>query len=194
MFCLFDGQCRLSPFASENVALPMSRVAAAYEDLAVSPHQKSFSELKEELKTEEISCTCNHQPTSAANSQNPAADMSLEKDSTNSLEASTSTTEPPAQVDAPPQTDPALLTKPVRVALKRRLYTVAQLVLEPDSQSTSSSIGPSQEEETLHEEVGAERLQEAEKPSQKDLQSPMKAPEIAEPIRKSRRKSRHISR
>lgn len=183
----------MSSFASENTALPISRLAAAYEDLAVGPHLKSFIELKEDLKTEEINCTCNHQPTIAANSQNSAADMSLEKGSAGSLDVSTSTTEPPANVDAPPKTDPALLTKPVTVSLKRRLYTVAQLVVEPDTQSTSSSIGPSQEEEPLHEEAGAERLQEAEGPSQKDMQSPVKVVEIAKPIRKCR-KSRHVSR
>lgn len=183
----------MSPFASENAALPISRLAAAYEDLAVGPHQKSFSELKEDVRTEETNCICNHQPTSAANSQKSAADMSLEKDSASPMEASTAATEPPAEVDAPPQTDPALLTKPVTVSLKRRLYTVAQLVVEPDTQSTPSSIGPSQEEESPHEEVGSERLQEAEEPSQNDLQSPVKVLKIATPIRK-RRKSRHVSR
>lgn len=193
MFCLFNGKCLLSQFASENAALPISRLAAAYEDLAVGPNQKSFNELKEDIKTEERSCSWNHQPTNESNSEKSTADMLLEKDSANSSEASTfiSATEPPAKMEAAPQTDPALLTKPVKVSLKRRLYTVAQLVVEPDSQSTSSSIGPAQEEDT---QGGAERLQEAEEPSQNDLQSPVKAVEIAKPIRKPRRVSRRISR
>lgn len=172
--------------------MPISRLAAAYEDLAVGPDQKSFSELKEEVKAEERSCTWDHQSTSAAENHNSPADTSLEKDSAASLEASI--VEPPAKVEASPQKiDPMLLVKPVKVLLKRRFYTVAQLVVEPDSQSTSSSVGPSQEEEEETHE-GDESLQEIEEPSQSDLQSPVKSLEIAKPVRKARRKSRHISR
>lgn len=182
----------MSPFLSENNNITISRLAAVYEHLAVGSDLISFGELLEELKAEEAGYPCSQEPTSPTNSQNSAADMSLEKDSANSLEASPSTTEPPVKMDAPPQTEPALLTKPVTVSLKRRLYTVAQLVVEPDSQSPSLSLTvPSQEEET---QVGAEMLQEAEEPSQNDLQSPVKVLEISKPIRNPRRKSRHVSR
>lgn len=197
----------MSPFASEKAALPVSRLAAAYEDLAVGPHQKSFNELEEEVKTEERNCACHHRPPTPGNRQNSVPDVSLERDSTSSVDPSTSTsavdpststsidpstptTEPPAKTDVSPQTDPGLLTKTVTVSLKRRLFSVAQLVVEPDSQTSSPSIGPSQEEET---EVGAERLQEAEEPSQKDQQSPVKMIEIAKPVRKCRQKARVFS-
>lgn len=188
--CVFDEQCLVSLCASEKAALPVSRLAAAYEDLAVGPHQKSFNELEEEVKTEERNCACHHRPPTPGNRQNSVPDVSLESDSSSSVDPSTSTTEPPAKTDGSPQTDPGLLTKTVTVSLKRRLFSVAQLVVEPDSQSSSPSIGPSQEEET---EVGAERLQESEEPSQKDLHSPVKIIEIAKPIRKHRRKARKFS-
>lgn len=191
----------MSPFASEKAALPVSRLAAAYEDLAVGPHQKSFNELEEEVKSEERNCARHHRPPTPANRQNSVPDVSLERDSASSVDAatstssvdastSTSTTELPAKTDGSPQTDPGLLTKTVTVSLKRRLFSVAQLVVEPDSQSSSPSIGPSQEEET---EAGAERLQESEEPSQKVPQSPVKIIEIAKPIRKHRRKARKFS-
>lgn len=175
MFFLVDAQRLVSLFASENAALPISRLAAAYEDLAVCPNQKPFSELKDELKTEERSCSSDDQPTSGAESQNSPADLLPEKDSATSLEAS------------PQKMNAVLLVKPVKVSLNRQFYTVSQLVVEPDSLSTSSSIGPPQEEE---EEIQAE----AEEPSQKDLQSPVKSLEIAKPIRKARQKSKRTSR
>lgn len=175
----------VSVFASEKAALPLSRLAAAYKDLAVGPHQKSFNELEEEVKTEERNCACHHCPPTPPNRQNSVSDVSLERDSTSSAEPSTSTTNPPAKMDTSPQTHPGLPTKTVTVSLKRQLFSVAQLVVEPDSQSSSPSTGPSQEEET---EVGAERLQEAE-----DLQSPVKTIEIAKPVRKHRQKARKYS-
>lgn len=180
----------MSPFASEKAALPISRLAAAYENLAVGPHLISFNELEDEVKTEEINCTCNHRPPTPASRPNSVADVSAERDSTSSVEPSTSTTGTPAKTDGSPHTDPGLPTKTVTVSLKRRLFSVAQLVVEPDSQTSSPSVGPSQEEEA---EVGAGRLQEAEEVSEQDLQSPVKTIEIAKPVRKHRRKARKCS-
>lgn len=192
MFFFLDGPCLLSPFASEKAAVSISRLSAAYEDLAVGPHSKSFHELKEELQKEENSSNdaSPPRPPTAANSQHSEADESVEKDSASSVEPSTSTTDTQAKTDGSPQTNPGLPTKTATVSLKRRLFTVARLVVEPDSQSTSPSIGTSQEEES---EAGAVRLQEAEESSQNDLQSPVKTFEIAKPVRKHRRKTRNIS-
>lgn len=171
----------LSPFHSEQTAISISRLAAVYKDLTAGRHQKSFNELEEEVRTEEQaanSLSLHLSPTPAdSGTQDSEPDVPCRRDSASPIEAST--TDPQAQRDSETQTQIGLRSK--TVSRKRRLFTVARLVVEPDSQSSSQCTITSQEGET---EVRPEELKEAEEPSQKDLRSPVVDIEITKPIRK----------
>lgn len=170
-------------FASEQTAISISRLAAAYKDLTAGRHQKSFNELEEEVEIEEQaanSLSLRLSPTSAnSGTQDSEPDVPFQRDSSSPTEASP--TDPQAQRDSETQTQTGLRSKMVSVSRKRRLFTVARLVVEPDSQSSSQCTIASQEGET---EVRPEELQKAEEPSQQDLRSPVMDTEIAKPIRK----------
>lgn len=125
----------------------MSRLEAAYQSLATGLHDKSFTQLKKEVTKEDLTLTlqkCTSQEAGQVSSQGASCSP---------VEASPA--DQPAQVDADPQIPTGSVSETAPVTRKRQLYTVARLVVEPDSQGSSQCTSASEEMET---EVRAEAL------------------------------------
>lgn len=156
--------------------------------------EKPFNELEKEVKREEqaqndLSNHLSPAPERDA-SQELEQDVSFQRASGSPLEASPA--DQPPQMDVNAQAPAGSLSKASSVPRKRQLYTVARLVVDPDSQASSQHTS-SQEQET---EVRTEEPpQEAITPSKKDPQNPVTGDEVAIPTRKHTRKSsRHCTR
>lgn len=163
--------------------------------MAAGSDEKSFAQLDKEVKREEqaktsISLHLSPGPTNGM-SQDSEKDVSFQRDSGSPMEASPA--DQPPQMNADPQTQARSLTKTTSVPRKRRLYTVAKLVVEPDSQGSSQCTMASQETES---EVRTEEPPQAVvTPNKKDLQNPVTDSEVSIPTRKHpRRASKSCSR
>lgn len=155
----------------------MSRLEAAYRSLATGLHDKSFTQLKMELSKEDLSLSLQK-----CTSQDAEQDVSYQGASCSPMEASPA--DQPAQIDADPQIQTGSVSKTASVTRKRQHYTVAQLVVEPDSQG-SSQCTPASEEMEL--EVGAEELAAVVSPAKTRPQSPITEDKIVSPTRVKRR-------
>ncbi|XP_068594665.1 telomeric repeat binding factor a [Brachionichthys hirsutus] len=159
--------------------LTMSKLKAAYMDLAAGSDDKSFDQLNEEVKEEQQA-----EVLSLHFSPSPATDSAQNdsfRRSGSPLEASLA--DEPPQKDDDPQMQAGSLSKTSSVPRKRRLYTVARLVVEPDSQvslrcTDIRSGGPPES---------------ATRASQKELQNPETELEVSMPKRKHSRRARRIS-
>lgn len=109
----------------------------------------------------------------------------FQRDSGSPMEASPA--DQPSQTEAVPQTQAGSLSKTPPVLRNRRPYTVAQLVVEPDSQVSSQCTTASQELET---EVQTEEPPQSPTITNKDPQSPLTDNEITRPSRKHPRRAR----
>lgn len=160
--------------------------------MAAGSDAKSFAQLDKEVKTEEQEKTCHslHLPPTLTNgmNQDTEKDVSFQRDSDSPMEASPA--DPPPQMNADPQTQAGTLTKASSVPRKRRLYTVARLVVEPDSQGSSQCTVASQE---MEREVGKEPPPQAVITPNKDLQNPVTENEVSTRTY-PRRSSRSCSR
>lgn len=76
--------------------------------------------------------------------QNAGQDGLFQRDSGSPMEASPA--DQPPQMDAVPQTQAGSISKSAPVLRNRRLYTVARLVVEPDSQGSSQCTTASLQE------------------------------------------------
>lgn len=171
----------LSWSASELTTLTMSRLEAAYRSLATGLHDKSFAQLKMEVNKEDSSLSLQK-----CTSQNAEQDVSYQGASCSPMEASPA--DEPAQIDADPQIQAGSVSKTASVTRKRQIYTVAQLVMEPDSQG-SSQCTPASEE--MEQEVRAKELTAAvASPAKTRPQSPMTEDKIVTPTRIRRRSRR----
>lgn len=173
---------------SKQTAIPRSRLEAAYNDLTAGSFEKPFSELEKEVKREEqaqnnLSEHLSPAPERGA-SEELEQDVSFQRASGSPMEASPA--DQPPQMDVTAQAPAGSLSKASSLPRKRQLYTVARLVVDPDSQA-SSQYSSSQERET--EARTEEPPQEAVTPSKKDPQNPVTGDEVAVPIRKHTRKS-----
>lgn len=177
---------------SKQIIIPISRLRAAYADLAPGSDAKSFAQLDKEVKREEQEKTCHslHLPPTLTNGMNQDSekDVSFQRDSDSPMEASPA--DQPPQMNADPQTQAGTLTKASSVPRKRRLYTVARLVVEPDSQGSSQCTVASQE---MEREVGKEPPQAVVTPNKNDLQNPVTENEVSTRTY-PRRSSRSCSR
>lgn len=133
----------------------MSRLETAYRSLAKGLHDKSFSQLTIEVTKEDLSLSLQ-----TCTSQDAEQDVSYQGASCSLMEASLA--DEPAQIDADLQIqtdiDPQIqgsVSKTASVTRKGKLYTVAQLVVEPDSQGTSQCTPASEE---MEPEVRPEEL------------------------------------
>lgn len=97
----------------------------------------------------------------------------------------------PTQIDTDPQMQTESSSKTASVPRRRRLYTVAQLVVEPDSHGSSQCTPPSEEVEP---EVRAEELPTAlVAPSEAEPQSPEAEHKSDAPTRIRYGSSRYIA-
>lgn len=124
----------------------MSRLEAVYSSLATGLHDKTFAEVKMEMAREDLSLSLQ-----GGTDQDAEQDASYQGSSHSPMEASPA--DQSAQSDADPQIPTGSVSKTAPAPRKRRLYTVAQLVMEPDSQGSSQCTAASEEMEA---EVRAE--------------------------------------
>lgn len=166
----------------------MSRLEAVYKDLATGSDEKSFAQLTKEVKEEQtrrnLSLHITPSPTKGT-SQNPEQEMSFQRASGSPMEGSPA--DQPPEMDVDPQVQAGSLSKAVPKTRKRQLYTVARLVVEPDSQGSSQCTTASQETKT---EVRTEEPRPAVvMPNERNLQNPVTDHEIPAPTRKQPRRS-----
>ncbi|XP_035484254.1 telomeric repeat binding factor a isoform X3 [Scophthalmus maximus] len=199
-----DEQDEPGPSCSEhiNTVLPVSckhkiiqrtRLEAAYKTLAAKSDMRTFSQLEEELEREEEArqddLTLRLSPTpNEGTNQGSEEDGLFQRGSCSPMEASPA--DLPPQTDAAPQTPAGSLSKSSSVLGNRRAYTVAQLVLEPDSQVSSqcTAASPELETEVITEESSQSPVTVSER---KASQSPITDYEIIKPSRKHRRRTNH---
>ncbi|XP_076577831.1 telomeric repeat binding factor a [Chaetodon auriga] len=169
-----------------------SRLEAAYKALAANSDEKTFAQLEEEVEQEEQAKKDPSLPLSPTTMKDTNRDSEqdelFQRDSGSPMEASPA--DQPPQTDVAPQTQAGSLSKTPLVLRNRQLYTVARLVVEPDSQGSSQCTAASQELET---EVRTEEPpQPAGVPSKKGQQSPATDSEVATPTPKRLRRANKI--
>ncbi|XP_070817364.1 telomeric repeat binding factor a [Chaetodon trifascialis] len=165
-----------------------SRLEAAYKALAANSDEKTFAQLEEEVEQEEQAKKEVSLPLSPTTIKDSEQDELFQRDSGSPMEASPA--DQPPQTDVAPQTPAGSLSKTPLVLRNRQLYTVARLVVEPDSQGSSQCTAASQELET---EVRTEEPpQPATVPSKKSQQSPATDSEVAMPTPKRLRRTSKI--
>ncbi|XP_041799257.1 telomeric repeat binding factor a [Chelmon rostratus] len=170
-----------------------TRLEAAYKALATSSDERTFAQLEEEVEQEEqaeqqgLSLTLSPTPPKDTN-QDSEQDELFQRDSGSPMEASPA--DQPPQTDVAPQTQAGSLSKTPLVLRKRQLYTVARLVVEPDSQGSSQCTAASQE---LEAEVRTEEPpQSPARPNKKGLQNPVTDNEVSAPTQKHPRRASKI--
>lgn len=178
----------MSQSLSKQTTITVSRLEAAYKALAAGSNEKSFAQLDQEVKKEEQTAS-NHSlhqcPTlTKATSQVSQIDVPRQRDSGSPNEALSA--DQPTQMDVDPQTQVGSLSKMTSVARKRQPYTVARLVMEPDSQCTTAS--QDQEIEFRTEEPPQADVT----PNNKDLFNPVTDYEVVVPSRKHPRHDTRI--
>lgn len=152
----------------------MSRLEAAYRSLATGLHDKSFAQLKMEATKEDLPLSLQ---------KCASQDASYRGASCSPMEASPA--DEPAQLDADPPIQTGSVSKTASVTRKGRLYTVAQLVVEPDSHG-SSQCTPASEE--MEPEVRVEEVTAAvASPAKTRPESPITEDKIVTPTRIKRR-------
>lgn len=150
----------------------MSRLEAAYRSLATGLHHKSFAQLKMEATKEDLPLSLQK----CASQDDRGASCSP-------MEASPA--DEPAQLDADPLIQTGSVSKTASVTRKGQLYTVAQLVVEPDSHG-SSQCTPASEE--MEPEVRVEEVTAAvASPAKTRPESPITEDKIVTPTRIKRR-------
>ncbi|KAK2854236.1 hypothetical protein Q5P01_006897 [Channa striata] len=174
---------QLIPHKSSN-NITMARLQAAHSSLTAGSREKPFSQLLEEVGSEEQSkkddfpCR-SHTPKKGTNHDCVSEESLFQRDSGSPIEGSPADQTP--QTDAVSQTQAQAsntLPKAPSVLMKRQPYSISDLVVGPDSQVSSQCTASPQELDT---EV---RTKEQEKPSEKDLQCPITENEVTVPTRK----------
>nr|XP_019935602.1 PREDICTED: uncharacterized protein LOC109625035 isoform X2 [Paralichthys olivaceus] len=171
-----------------------TRLEAAYKMLAPRSDKRTFAQLEEEVEREEQERTDNlllrlSPSFKEGTSLDSEQDGVFQRGSGSPMEASVA--DHPPQTDAVPQTQAGSLTKSTSPPLRnRRLYTVARLVVEPDSQSSSQCTVTSQELDA--EVLEVESPQSSTIANKNASQSPLTDNEVTRPSRKKR--IRHRSR
>ncbi|XP_072236413.1 telomeric repeat binding factor a [Leuresthes tenuis] len=167
-----------------------ARLQAAYKALAAGLDEKTFAELEQEVETEgqKREDLCPH------HSSNGNGDANLNSEQEKLFQRNSCSPMEASPADQPPQTDAGPQAQARSVS--KALYTVARLVVEPDSQP-SSQCTPAPEE--LESEVGTEKppqtLVVSSEKGFKDVECPVADREIATPTRKRpRRTTRTVSK
>lgn len=159
----------------------MSRLDSVYNSLAKGLNQKSFDQVKMEVTKEDLSLGLQ-----THTSQDAEQDVSYQGASCSPMEASPA--DEPAQTEADAKT--GLVSKTTPVTRKWRLYTVAKLVVEPDSQGSSQCTSASEEEP----EGGVEKQDAAAAPpTEAEPHSPITDHRFATPTRVRHHSSRYAA-
>ncbi|XP_073320095.1 telomeric repeat binding factor a isoform X3 [Pagrus major] len=164
-----------------------TRLEAAYKDLAAGLIERTFAQLEEEVEREGQASLClSSTPTKDIN-RDSEQDGLFQRASGSPMEASPA--DQPPQMDVVPETQAGSRSKTPSVLKNRRLFTVARLVVEPDSQQSCQSTPASQD---LENEVRTEEPQSPSVPSNKQPQSPLTDSEVDVPTRKRRRRANQM--
>ncbi|XP_019215352.1 telomeric repeat-binding factor 2 isoform X3 [Oreochromis niloticus] len=177
----------------KHLTIQRTRLQAAYKALATGLNERTFSQLEEEVETEDQES--DHMCLQL--SPDPKTDTGLDleqevlfqRDSGSPMEASPA--DQPPQADAVPQTQESSLSKTSSVPWNRQLYTLSRLVMEPDSQASSQCSKVSEELET------EARLEEAPQTlalsDKRDSQCPVTDQEVSIPAPKRHRRTNRIN-
>ncbi|XP_069030694.1 telomeric repeat binding factor a [Embiotoca jacksoni] len=168
-----------------------TRLEAVYKSLTAGLEERTFVQLEDEVETEEQEINCSLQllaePKRGANLDSQQ-EGPFQRDSGSPMEASPA--DQPPQTDDVPQTHAGSLSKTPRVQKSRWPFSVARLVVEPDSQACSQCTTDSQKVET---EVITETPPQIIASSNKnDLQCP--DTEVAIPTSKRAKRSHKTNR
>lgn len=180
--------------SSKHSTIQRTRLEAAYKALATGLNERMFSQLEEEVETEdqESEHMC------LQLSPDPKMDTNLDleqevlfqRDSGSPMEASPA--DQPPQADAVPQTQESSLSKTTSVPWNGQLYTLSRLVMEPDSQASSQCSKVSEELET--EARVEEAPQTLALSNKRDSQCPVTDQEVSIPAPKRHRRTNRINR
>lgn len=176
--------CRIL-ISSKHSSIQRARLEAAYKALAAGSNERTFSQLEEEVESEDLRLQLSSDPKMDTN-PDLEQEMLFQRDSGSPMEASPA--DQPPQIDVVPQTQESSLSKTTSVPWNRQLYTVSRLVMEPDSQANSQCSKVSEELETearLEEEPHTPALS-----NNRDAQSPFTDQEVSIPIRKRPRRTK----
>ncbi|KAG7482522.1 telomeric repeat-binding factor 2 isoform X1 [Solea senegalensis] len=167
-----------------------TRLEAAFNVLSERSDMRTFAQLEEEVEREEQA----REDISLRLSPSPIGDIGedseqnklFQRGSGSPMEASPA--EQPPQTDTAPHTQVCSLSKSPAVLRNRRHFTVAQLVVEPDSQVSSQSTTASLEQEN---EIREESPQSPTISNNQVPQSPLTDNEITKPSWKLQRRGKH---
>lgn len=162
------------PGTCKHTIIQWTRLEAAHDALAAGSNERMFTELDNEVRAD---VPLGLLPSEILTNQESGQDGPFQRDSQSPLEASPA--DEPPQTDVIPPTQVETLTNTMLVP-RSRLYTVPQLVVEPDSHGSSQCT-------TASRELDSDLTEEAQPPpvSQKgDPPSPLTQSEISKPTRK----------
>ncbi|MED6292609.1 hypothetical protein CHARACLAT_002089 [Characodon lateralis] len=165
------------------------RLSVTYKALAEGLEEKTFSAVEEEVEVEaqESECICMQHSVDPIRGANQSSEQEalFQRDSCSPMEASPA--DQPPQTDAEPQAQSGSCSK--------TLYTVAQLVVEPDSQPCSQCTTAAEEMETERRREKPPRTPSPSSKEENSLQCPVTDKEVVIPTRKlPRRCNRTVSR
>lgn len=179
-------------FNSKHTILQRTRLEAAFKALSTCSDDKTFAQLEEEEEEEVeeehqarnyLSLRLSPSPEQETN-QDPEQDVIFQGDSGSPMEAS-----PTDQTDVVPKAQEAeWLSKTSSVLRNKRLWTVARLVVEPDSQGSSPASQEVEETEVRTEEPP----QPPAAPDKSAELSVVTVDEDSLPVRKLRRRESNI--
>ncbi|XP_071756130.1 telomeric repeat binding factor a isoform X1 [Centroberyx gerrardi] len=177
---------------SNQTVIQRTRLEAAYKALATDSGERTLAQLEEQVEHEEqnvtrkddLSLRLSANPLQGADVE-PEQDGSSQRDLGSPLEASVADQVP--ATDAVPQTETGPLSKATSLQRNKQLYTVALLVMEPDSQGSSQCSAASQE---LEAEVRTEEpAQPLATSNEGDVRSPVTEKEGTKSTQKRHRRA-----
>ncbi|XP_041840396.1 telomeric repeat binding factor a [Melanotaenia boesemani] len=173
----------------KHALIQRARLAAAFNDMDASKDEKSFAQLEEEVEAEsqEMEDISSQHSTDhdSGDNLNSEKDGLYHRDSCSHMEAS--------PVDQPPQTDAGTQSKADFIL--KVPYTVARLVVEPDSQPSSHCITAPEESETeVRTEKPPQKKAASSKKYIKDMECPVTEKEVSIPIRKHPKQTSSVTR
>ncbi|KAJ4947520.1 hypothetical protein JOQ06_009555 [Pogonophryne albipinna] len=179
--------CSVHFTPGKHTILQRTRLEAAFKALSTCSDDKTFVQLEEEEEEEhqarnDFSLRLSPSPEQETN-QDPEQDVIFQGDSGSPMEAS-----PTDQTDVVPKAQAEWLSKTSSVPRNKRLWTVARLVVEPDSQGSTPASLEVEETEVRTEEPP----QPPAAPDKSAELSVVTVDEDSLPVRKLRRRERNI--
>ncbi|KAL3065259.1 hypothetical protein OYC64_015438 [Pagothenia borchgrevinki] len=187
--------CSVHFTPGKHTMLQRTRLEAAFKALCTCSDDKTFAQLEEEVEEEQqarndLSLRLSPTPEQETH-QDPEQDRIFQRASGSPMEAY------PPQTDVVPKAQVEWLSKTSSVPRNKRLWTVARLVVEPDSQGSSPCTQGSSPCTTPSREVETEvRTEEPPQspaaPNNTSEQSVVTVDEDSIPVRKRRRRESNI--